>query len=255
MKWSNMLIGYSAALVLITVVIVHAQSTPGEGPPIAQRRTIVASGSGTILTRPDSVRIYLGVVTESKTVSAAREENARAVAKVQDAVVALKLPDLKAKTRDTDVSIVKRRARRDLLDDDDGNQAIAGYRVSQAFSIVFQSNSVDELAAAAGRILDAALQNGVNEHGDVHFFLADDSGLQREAKTKAVEDAVANAKALAAGAHVKVIEVIEVEDSHRSSRNDFIMGSQGAISRRDTESGFAAGDWSITTNVRVVCRY
>ena len=180
MKRSNMLIGIAAALVLITVVIVRAQSTPGDGPTAVQRRTIVASGSGTILTRPDSVRVYLGIVTEAKTVTAARDENARAVTKVQDAVLALKLTDLKARTRDTDVRIVKRRSRRDnLLDDEDANATIAGYRVSQTFSVVFQANSVEELAGAAGRILDAALQNGVNERGEVEFFLADDSGLQR----------------------------------------------------------------------------
>ncbi|MSR57535.1 MAG: DUF541 domain-containing protein [Planctomycetaceae bacterium] len=238
---------FAAALVLVAVMVVRAQSTPGDAPPAAANRTISAEGTGTIYSRPDSVRIYLGVVTQSETVAAAREENARTVAKIQEAILALKLRDLKAKTRDTKVQIVKRR---------EEGMEVKGYRVSQSFSVVFQSTEPDELATAAGRILDAGLQNGVNDHGDVEFFLADESELERQAKTKAVEDALANAAALADGAKLKIIDVVEIQDQASSGYRDAgFGGQQGGFGRRETASGLFAGDWQVSASVRIVCRY
>src|SRR5262249_32788051 len=131
------------------------------------------------------------VVTKAKTVVAAREENARVVAQVQTALLALKLADLKSKTQDSSVSITY---------DNYDKTRVVGYEVRQSFSVLVKESDPEKLGATAARILDVSLQHGVNSGGNIEFFKADDAEMKRESMTKAVEDGIANARAYAAGA-------------------------------------------------------
>jgi len=137
--------------------------------------------------KPDSARVWFEVVTKSKTVAAAREENARVVGQVQAALLALKLADLKSKTRDSSVSINY---------DDRDKFRVVGYEVRQSFTVLVKEADPEKLGTTAARILDVGLQHGVNSGGNIEFFKADESEMKRESMTKAVEDGIAAAQAV-----------------------------------------------------------
>ncbi|MCY2962677.1 MAG: SIMPL domain-containing protein [Planctomycetota bacterium] len=239
------------SLILVGMIAVRGQSAP-ENAPATPQRTIIATGTGSMPARPDSVRVHLGIVTQAKTVAEARDENAKTVAQIQLAIVALELGDLKAKTQNSSVRIVNRKAA------DEPRIEVAGYEVSQSFTVVFQSSDVEELATAGGKILEAGLLNGANTQGDVKFFLADDSELVRQVKSIAVEDALANAQALAAGAGVKIVEVIQIDnvEGDGSWFGGGGGGQQGVGFERGARSGgLFVGELHVATSVKIVCRY
>ena len=111
-------------IVLIGVFLVPGRANRADPAPVATPpRTITAIGSATVSGKPDSARVYFGIVTHGNTVAAAHEENARAVGRVQTALLALKLSDLKTRTRNSRVSI-------NYADRDETK--IVGYEVRQS---------------------------------------------------------------------------------------------------------------------------
>lgn len=241
MNWKHLLLGVFGVSTVLFLLRGQANQEAPEKAATPQR-TITATGSASVTGKPDSARVYLEVVTHGKTVPAAREENSRVVGKVQEALQALKLPDLKATTRNSSVSIHY---------EDRDKLRISGYEVSQTFSVLVKEADSDKLGVTAARIIDVALQNGVNSGGDIEFFKADDSEMRRQSMTKAVEDGIANAQAYAAGANLRTVGVVEI-----SGQPDFI---ERASSNRAVGGGaalsFIAGDWKVTSQVRVVIRY
>lgn len=216
-----------------------------------QPRTITVEGTGTVLGKPDSARIFLTVVTTGKTVAGVREENSQVVGRVQAAILALKLPDLKSRTRDSSLSIEY--ADRDRL-------RIAGYQMRHSFSVVVTEPDVEKLGQTAARVLDVGLENGVNSGGSVEFFKADDSTMKRLSMTKAVEDALANAQAHATGANVKLTNVLQITNVDAELRDRFggwnsRLGVQGGIGGGGEVPSFATGDWAVSSKVRIVVGY
>jgi uncharacterized protein YggE len=253
MTWKPLLFGGVAVAVSVAIFFLRGQANQAAPEPTTPQRTITAIGSGTVTGKPDSARLYLGVVTNAKTVAAAREENARVVRQVQAALLALKLPDLKSKTRESNVSIKY---------DYEDKSRVVGYEVRQFFTVLVTETDPDKLGTTAARILDVALLQGVNSGGEIEFFKADDSEMQRQAMTKAVENGIANAKAYAAGANLKPVGIMEI-----SGQNDFLWGNpsgggfnggfgmQGGFGGGGAAPSFVAGDWKVSSQVRVVMRY
>ena len=219
-------------------------------------RTITANGSATVTGKPDSARVYFEVNTKGKTVVAAREENARVVGEVQAALLALELADLKSKTRESRVSINY---------DDHDKFRIVGYEVRQAFTVLVKEADPEKLGTTAARLLDVGLQHGVNSGGDIEFFRADDSEMRRESMTKAVENGIANARAYAVGAQLTPTGVVEISghDSYWGNQwnGGFLggfnggFGALGGVGGPGSAPSFAAGDWKVTSQVRVVMKF
>src|SRR5260370_34198529 len=81
---------------------------------------------------------------------------------------------------------------------------VLGYRVTNSFSVLVLDKDTTRLSTNAGRVLDTALENGANFVQRMVAFRHDDAEIKRDGLTKAVEDALANAKAIAAGAKVRI---------------------------------------------------
>jgi uncharacterized protein YggE len=246
-----LLVGGSMVAVLSCIFLMRGHADQPEAAPLTPQRTITADGSATVVTTPDSARVFLGVITSGKTVAAARAENSQIVAKVQTALLALKIADLKSRTRNNEVSI---------LYDDKNKHEIVGYSCVQSFSVLVKEADPEKLAAFAGRILDAGLQNGVNSQGSIEFFKEDDTEMRRQSMTKAVEDAIANANAYAAGAKLKNLSVVQISEhgSHGSFGGQFggIQGGfNGGFGGGGAAPGIVAGNWNVTRKVQVVFRY
>jgi uncharacterized protein YggE len=251
MTTKALLIVFAVVFGMTAMSLFQSHANQGAGEAAATSKgTITAEGSATVTGKPDSARVYFEVITRAKTVAAAREENARVVGKVQSALQALKLPDFKSRTRESNLSI--KYADRD-------ETRIESYEIRQTFSVLIKEADPEKLGVTAARILDVGLENGVNSGGRVEFFKADDTEMKRAAMTKAVEEAVANARAYAAGANLKPLGVAEITEQNWGSPFGGLsngLGFQGGSGRGvGGLPTFVAGDWAVSCQVRVVLKY
>ena len=79
--------------------------------------------------------------------------------------------------------------------------------------------------------------------------------------SEAVENAIANARAYAGGANVQVADVLVINgdiDSMYPSQGGGQQGQQGGFGGSmglGVQTSFLAGQWDVTCNVRVICRF
>jgi uncharacterized protein YggE len=171
-----------------------------------------------------------------------------------EALAALKIPDLKTKTSDVQVVLLYGRA--------DGTQlsAVTGYRVSNTFTVLVQDDDPVQLGALAGRVLDAALESGANSVQQIAFLSK--GGLaqaRRQALTQAVEDALANAEALAAGAKKDLLQTIAIDGQPVYPAPSWNPMRQSALVTAPTggegEAALVVGDLEVTCQVQVTCTF
>jgi uncharacterized protein YggE len=154
-------------IVASTIAFLLCFLAPGEGlksqPPEGQKskRTIKASGTGTVTLKPDSARVYFGVQSLASSIKAARLDNVAKVKKVVDGLVALKIPDLQFKSSDVQVDQIQSKAENDKL------PAILGYRITNTFTVLVHNTNPDKLGELTGQVLDTALESGANAVNNV----------------------------------------------------------------------------------------
>jgi uncharacterized protein YggE len=83
---------------------------------------------------------------------------------------------------------------------------IVGYRVSNVVRVRIRD------VAAAGRVVDAAVEAGANTVSALQFTVSDPAPAEREARAQAVALAAAKARELAAAAGVPLGEVLSIEE-------------------------------------------
>ncbi len=223
-----------------------------------RKRSITAQGSASVTATPDSARLFLEVSTIGKTPTEARQANAKQIAAVRSALVALKLPDIKTRTVDVDVSKVHGERPHE-----DAPRPVVGFEVTHSFTVLIRDLKSDKLNDAAGRVLDTALENGVESTDDTSFFKQDTAELRKQVMTKAVEDALANARLYAKGADVKVLEVVKIIGGgarlvpSRSNSDLDLQFRQGSFETDNDalSTSFLAGKIQLTCDVQIVCRF
>jgi uncharacterized protein YggE len=233
---------------------------PARPAPEARKEphTLRTSGSATVRIKPDAARVFFGVVSTAGKIQEARLDNNGRVRKIMEALAGLKIPDLKSKTSDVQVDILYGRT--------DGNQPppVVGYRVSNTFTVLVQDDDPTRLGTLAGRVLDAALEGGANSVQQTAFLSKE--GLppaRRKALTQAVEDALANARALAAGDRKDQVEVVTIdgeptfrERPFSGARNPMLQVANVAVPEGGAaDAALVVGDLEVTCHVNVTCNY
>lgn len=232
-------------------------AAPG-GETKKEAHTLKTSGTATVRIKPDAARVFFGVQTQAATVKEARAENNRRVNKIMTALVGLKIPDLKSKTSDVSVDILYGRHDTGVI------PPIVGYRVSTTFTVLIQEEDTAQLGVLSGLVLDAALESGANSVQQVAFLSK--SGMtaaRRKALTQAVEDALANARAMAAGDKKTQIEAVTIEgqpvyhDRYGGGRNPLVQSANVALPAAGggDEAALVVGDLEVTCQVSVVCKF
>lgn len=263
MKRATMVAGLAGLLLLSGLVLLRGQNlAPADGAAAEvikkEPRTLRTSGSATVRIKADAARVFFGVQTSAATIKEARLDNNARVRKIMEGLTALKIPDLKTKTSDVQVDILYGRV--------DGAQLppITGYRVSNTFTVLVQDEDPVKLGALASRVLDTALESGANSVQQITFLSKEGmTAARRKALTEAVEDALANAKALAAGAKKDHIEsiVIDGQPVYRDrpwygNRNAMVQSANvGIPAGADNEAALIVGDLEVTCQVNVTCTY
>jgi uncharacterized protein YggE len=248
-------ISASAVTALLVSVLFLRGQAPGEAAGQSKdKRTISTAGAATLKVKPDAARVYFGVQTLAKTIQEARKENNNQSRKAIDALRALNIPDLKMKTADINVQVVYERQHDELH-----LPKILGYQVTNSFSALVKDKDSIRLGANASRVLDTALENGANSVQQIVAFREDDAEIRREGLSKAVEAALANAGAIAAGAKVRIKDTFTLQGQPEYTfgpgqcglTNRIVVAGDGAAS----DTPVIVGDLEVTIRVSVTCTY
>jgi len=219
------------------------------------KRLLTTSGTATIRIKPDSARVFFTVETYSEQIREARTDNAQKTRKILDAIKALKIPNLKTKSDNVIVDLVRSQDRTPTT-----LPKLLGYHITNSFTVLVENEDTVKLGDYAARILDTGVENGATGVSRIMFFKKNEEGVRREVLTKAVEDAMTNARALARGADEKVIESVTINNepryfyprdglSNAFNVQDLNIGGQGG------STPVVAGALEITCTVNVTCRY
>jgi uncharacterized protein YggE len=264
MKRASIVTGVATVAALVGIVV--WMNRPGAATAYGQEakaeaakedpHVISVSGSATVRVKPDSARLYFTVVSYAEQIRPARADNAGKVQKLKKALAELKIPDLKSKSDDLKVE--------QLVDRDDGRALprVVGYKVINSFTVLVENEDRAKLSTDSSRALDAVLENGGTGISQIEFFKkgVEVEQLRRQAMTKAVEDALANARAILAGIKRDKLEplAVSVTPRYRESpfsnattiQNTVVPGGGEAAS-----TALVAGDLRFECDVSLTCRY
>jgi uncharacterized protein YggE len=254
MKRGLTISAWGGSLLLVSVLCLRGQAPADAGDHSKEKRTITTSGTATLTVKPDAARVFFGVQTVAQTIQEVRKENNTRSKKVIDALRALNIPDLKLKTADISVQVVNEQKRDELH-----VPKILGYQVTNSFSALVKDKDQVRLGANASRVLDTALENGANFVQQIVAFREDEAEIRREGLGKAVEAALSNANAIAAGAKVKIKDTYTLQGQPEYSygrgqcglTNRIVVADDGA--KGDTP--VIVGDLEVTISVNVTCTY
>jgi uncharacterized protein YggE len=237
----------------------QAAGQPAAGPAEAgakakDKRVLTTSGTATIRVKPDSARVFFRVETYAAQVKEARADNGRINQKIIQAIKALDINNLKMKTDNVNVTVVTNQQRVGMGE----LPKILGYHIISSFTVLVENEDARKLGEQAGRVLDSALENGATGVERIAFFKKDTTDLRRQALTKAVEEAMANARALARGADEKLKESLTIADTPQyyfRGNNDGVQNTIFAPQAGGEATPLVAGDLELNCHVSVTCRY
>lgn len=187
---------FAAALMMIAAL--PASALAADNAPA--QRTIVVTGEGEVLGKPDQARIAAAVVNQAPTAEAAAQENATAMNRVLSAIAALGIPPNKIQT--SNYSVLPQNSNSAISP----NRNITGYQVTNELTI-----TVDDLSKL-GTISDTLVHNGANQLGGIEFSIADPKPLTNRARAAAVNDARAKAETLANAAGVRLGPLLNIQE-------------------------------------------
>lgn len=204
-------------------------------PPMS---TLTVTGQGQAEVAPDLATVSLGVTTQGSSAGAAMAANTAALSAVMDRLAASGI-----EARDIQTSNLSLNP--DWLHSPDGSTAprITGYTASNQVSVRVRDIS------RVGEVLDAVIADGANTLNGIAFGVQDDSALQDEARTEAVQDARSRAQTLAAAAGVQLKRIVSISESGGMSAPVPMYRMEAAMA---DAVPVAAGEVGIIAGVTVV---
>ncbi len=153
--------------------------------------TVTVSGSGTISRDPDRATLSVSIVTNNDVAATATSANNRLYSALVDRMRGVGIAAGAIKTSSYDLNFVPKPP-----PGDNYKPPQTGFIVTRALSI-----TIDNLSNVGG-VIDAAVAAGVTQVNGVSFGLRDERGAHAAALGAAVEDAAAQAAAIAQAAHL-----------------------------------------------------
>ncbi|PZO82139.1 MAG: hypothetical protein DI629_01330 [Mesorhizobium amorphae] len=183
------------ALLLAAPALAQEQ---GEQPRIA------VTGEGEATVAPDLAMLTLGVMRQAPTAGEALTANSEAMRAVIEAVKALGIAE-----RDIQTAGLQVNPRYEYVERPDRTQEskLVGYEVINSVTVRVRD------IAKTGDLFDKAVAAGVNQGGNLSFSNEDPKATLREARKRAVADAIDKAQTLAEAANVKLGRITEITDT------------------------------------------
>jgi uncharacterized protein YggE len=188
--------------------------------------SLVVTGRGEARAAPDEATVRLGMLAQAPTAGEAQQQVNRAVAAVLAAVRALGVRQEQIQTSELSLAPVfsQRPVPSPQGSGGDGREAprIAGYQASSSVSI--RLDKLDQ----TGPVIDAALGGGANRLEGVTFGLRHDEAARQVALRDAVVQARSKAAVLAAAMHVRLAEILEVQEEGAAAPQPRFEAMRGA---------------------------
>ncbi|SMQ82774.1 hypothetical protein SAMN05444673_5022 [Bacillus sp. OV166] len=152
---------------------------------------IKVSGEGEMAIQPDSASVNLGIITESKQVITAQQQNSLEVTKVIDSLISLGITKNNIQTFDYRIE--------SDYDYDHGKQIFRGYKITHILQVKIEDLSI------VGKVVDTAVQNGANYVSNVQFTVKNKESFYKQVLDMAVNNAIEKAKTIAGTLNVSLI--------------------------------------------------
>jgi uncharacterized protein YggE len=204
---------------MIAVALLFA-ATPSASAQGASEGKMRILGRGTVAAVPDQVTVRVGITNKAATPTAALDQNSAVARKIIDFAKQFGVADRDIQTDSINLAPAYR-----SVQEPGGRtrQEPDGYTAGNMVRV--KLTDMSRLGIFMRQVLD---QGATNING-VHFGLSNPEKFVDEARTKAVEDAVHQARLLAAAAKVKLGSIQEIV---HPPRTEFRDGSAAADLRR-----------------------
>ena len=223
-----------ASLTIALVALFTATASAAETAPTA---TLTVSGAGTVTPAPDRAVVSFDLQTVGSDSAKATSANA-AIANVLTAkMVQLGFPGSAVTTSGYGLTYQPRPSR-----PDPANDQRYGYTVSRTMNV-----TVDNIERA-GAVVDAGVAAGATNVNGVNFMLRDPLAAERAAQAAALTDAVAQARALAAGAGVRLVRILSIGPGAETGVRPLPV-MRMALTAAPTPTTIAPGNLNVEANV------
>jgi uncharacterized protein YggE len=172
----------------------------GATPSSGISETIVVPGTGRVLVQPDSATVRLGALLVRETAAAAREDAARVMQTILDALTSEGVDKADVRTSLLSLSPVTDYS-------PETGPRVTGYQVANSVTVTVRD------LPATGKIVDAGLAAGATSLDGLEFRLEDPAEAEDGARRLAIEDARRRAQTLAGAADVKLGNVIAISEA------------------------------------------
>ena len=200
------------------------------------------TGEGRTTATPDIVLLSLGIEAEAKTVAQAQRDAAEAMDGVMKALKANGVVEKDIQTQRFSIDMVRKWI------DDEQRYIILGYQVTNI--VAAKIRQIDK----AGTVIDAVAEAGgdLTRINGISFSIDDPTPYYKEARAKAVEDAMAKAEQMADSADIKLGKLLYISESPPVSPvavSDYLFKAEGAA---PSSTPVSAGELEIQVTVRMV---
>jgi uncharacterized protein YggE len=227
---------------LFAAIALLAGSTAAAQTPTPFPR-IVTSGEGQVKATPDRATVFAGVQTRALTAAAAAADNARRQRAIIDTIKALGIPAAQIGTQNYSVSPEMR------YDQNGGTPKVTGYVVTNTVRV--ELKNIEQI----GSVIDASLAKGANEISGVQFGISTFAAVRRAAIADAVQNARADADALAAAAGGSVGPLLEISSSAPSIPRPMMEALSSAKMAGVAPTPIEPGEQTVTASVSVTWQF
>ncbi len=192
----------TVAMALAILIILQgraAAQTQAISGPDAKTATIQVAGRGSVQAGPDMATIRIGVTTENAKAQEAVSANSAATAKVVSELQSASIEKKDLKTSNFSVYPQYRT-------EGENKHQVLIYRVSNTVTVTIRD------ITKVGEILAKAVAAGSNQINGPSFSVSEPEKYLNEARKKAVENAMAKARAYAGAAGLKLGAVLEMSE-------------------------------------------
>ena len=116
---------------------------------------------------------------------------------------------------------------------------------------IVQKITKQPVRARAGKVIDAALNNGANEINSLDFSTSDTKAVRKVALLNAVQDARDKADIIAKGLGKRIVGIQSVSESTGYIETRRFGGNMLIAAAKDAATPIAPGSLSLTANVHV----
>ena len=187
--------------ILVLSICFTSAAIASEKPSI-----ITVSGEGKVQIAPDMAIITASIVSQMETAREALDENNKAMAKVIVALEEKGIEERDIQTSNFNIYPRYHHPKRDKSGEQK-SPVIIGYQVSNGLTMRIRDLNM------LGQILDQIVTLGVNSGGNISFTNADTAAALRQARTKAVEDAIERAETLTSAAGVTLKRIVTISEN------------------------------------------